>query len=83
MRLGSDVIAWLKADGRGYQTKANWLLRHAMLHYTRESGLSKHEGVRRKRGNRKEARDDVEPEQSAATSLSFNLFAPVSLHCGR
>jgi uncharacterized protein (DUF4415 family) len=34
MRLDSDIIAWLKADGRGYQTKANWLLRHAMLHYT-------------------------------------------------
>jgi uncharacterized protein (DUF4415 family) len=24
MRLDSDVIAWLKADGRGYQTKANF-----------------------------------------------------------
>jgi uncharacterized protein (DUF4415 family) len=35
MRLDSDVIAWLKADGRGYQTEANWLLRHAMLHYTK------------------------------------------------
>jgi uncharacterized protein (DUF4415 family) len=34
MRLDSDVIAWLKADGRGYQTKANGLLRHAMLHFT-------------------------------------------------
>jgi uncharacterized protein (DUF4415 family) len=34
MRLDSDVIAWLKSDGRGYQTKANWLLRHAMLHFT-------------------------------------------------
>jgi uncharacterized protein (DUF4415 family) len=34
MRLDSDVIAWLKAEGRGYQTKANWLLRHAMLHFT-------------------------------------------------
>src|SRR5215470_18432888 len=32
MRLDSDVIAWLKADGRGYQTKANWLLRSAMEH---------------------------------------------------
>ena len=32
MRLDSDVIAWLKADGPGYQTKANWLLRSAMLH---------------------------------------------------
>jgi uncharacterized protein (DUF4415 family) len=34
MRLDSDVIEWLKTDGRGYQTKANWLLRHAMLHFT-------------------------------------------------
>jgi uncharacterized protein (DUF4415 family) len=40
MRLDSDVIAWLKADGRGYQTKANWLLRHAMLHSTRNLKLS-------------------------------------------
>jgi len=32
MRLDSDVIEWLKADGRGYQTKANWLLRQAMTH---------------------------------------------------
>jgi uncharacterized protein (DUF4415 family) len=48
MRLDSDVIAWLKAYGRGYQTKANWLLRHAMLHYTREKGLSKRSGFRRK-----------------------------------
>jgi uncharacterized protein (DUF4415 family) len=31
MRLDSDVIAWLKKGGRGYQTKANWLLRSAML----------------------------------------------------
>src|SRR5580698_1133171 len=35
MRLDSDVIAWLKADGRGYQTKANWLLRQAMTHLTK------------------------------------------------
>ena len=34
IRLDSDVIAWLKTDGRGYQTKANWLLRNAMLHFT-------------------------------------------------
>jgi len=44
MRLDSDVIAWLKADGRGYQTKANWLLRQAMLHLTKERSLSRHEG---------------------------------------
>lgn len=30
MRLDSDVIAWLKSAGPGYQTKANWLLRSAM-----------------------------------------------------
>jgi uncharacterized protein (DUF4415 family) len=41
MRLDSDVIDWLKADGRGYQTKANWLLRHAMLHFTKRNSRSK------------------------------------------
>ena len=41
MRLDSDVIAWLKADGRGYQTKANWLLRHAMLHFGKEGNLAR------------------------------------------
>src|SRR5256886_3773296 len=41
MRLDSDVIAWLKADGRGYQTKANWLLRNAMLHFTKEPSTSR------------------------------------------
>ena len=33
MRLDSDVIEWLKSNGPGYQTKANWLLRSAMLHF--------------------------------------------------
>jgi len=32
IRLDSDVIAWLKSEGRGYQTRANQLLRHAMTH---------------------------------------------------
>jgi uncharacterized DUF497 family protein len=41
MRLDSDVVAWLKADGRGYQTKANWLLRNAMLHFTKEASISR------------------------------------------
>jgi uncharacterized protein (DUF4415 family) len=41
MRLDSDIIDWLKADGRGYQTKANGLLRHAMLHFTKRNGLNK------------------------------------------
>ncbi len=48
MRLDSDVIAWLKADGRGYQTKANWLLRRAMLLSTGEKGLGKRQGFPRK-----------------------------------
>jgi uncharacterized protein (DUF4415 family) len=30
MRLDDDVIEWLTSYGRGYQTKANLLLRHAM-----------------------------------------------------
>jgi uncharacterized protein (DUF4415 family) len=32
MRLDADVIQWLKQDGPGYQTKANALLRKAMMH---------------------------------------------------
>jgi len=43
MRLDSDVLEWLKADGRGYQTKANWLLRSAMLHFAKKKGRAKHE----------------------------------------
>jgi uncharacterized protein (DUF4415 family) len=31
MRLDEDVLDWLKGYGPGYQTKANILLRHAML----------------------------------------------------
>ena len=55
MRLDSDVIAWLKADGRGYQTKANWLLRHAMLNFTGEKSLSK-QGIERRRKARPQRR---------------------------
>jgi uncharacterized protein (DUF4415 family) len=31
LRLDADVIAWLRAQGKGYQTRANGLLREAML----------------------------------------------------
>jgi uncharacterized protein (DUF4415 family) len=31
VRLDADVIAWMKAKGRGYQTKINKILRAAML----------------------------------------------------
>jgi uncharacterized protein (DUF4415 family) len=30
IRLDEDIIDWLKSYGRGYQTKANVLLRYAM-----------------------------------------------------
>ncbi len=30
IRLDADVLAWLKAEGRGYQTRINKLLRVAM-----------------------------------------------------
>ena len=41
MLLDSDIIDSLKADGRGYQTKADFLLRQAMLHFTERNSLSK------------------------------------------
>jgi uncharacterized protein (DUF4415 family) len=31
LRLDADIIAWLRRQGRGYQTRANALLRNAML----------------------------------------------------
>jgi len=31
LRLDADVIAWLKKDGKGYQTRANKMLRERML----------------------------------------------------
>jgi len=51
MRLDVDVLEWLRADGRGYQTKANQLLRHAMLHFSQKklSGHRKNTPVRSKR----------------------------------
>lgn len=31
VRVDSDVLAWLKAQGKGYQTRINAILRKAML----------------------------------------------------
>lgn len=31
VRVDSDVLAWLKAQGKGYQTRINAILRQAML----------------------------------------------------
>jgi len=41
MRLDDDVIDWLKSYGRGYQTKANLLLRHAMESARRTSSKTR------------------------------------------
>jgi hypothetical protein len=41
MRLDTDIVGWLKSYGRGYQTRVNILLRHAMMNSvtrTREKG---------------------------------------------
>jgi len=54
MRLDSDVLEWLKADGRGYQTKANGLLRHAMLHFTGMRSLRGHARLRHRRKTRQQ-----------------------------
>jgi uncharacterized protein (DUF4415 family) len=40
MRLDADVVEWLKTGGPGYQTKANWLLRRAMLNSKKKSSAS-------------------------------------------
>lgn len=31
LRIDADVVAWFKGQGKGYQTRINELLRHAML----------------------------------------------------
>ena len=35
IRVDADVLAWLKSQGKGYQTRINRLLREAMEHPTR------------------------------------------------
>jgi len=57
IRLDVDVIEWLRSDGRGYQTKANGLLRHAMLHFRNRNSAGREDsspengkaGARRRR----------------------------------
>lgn len=49
MRLDQDVLDWLKAYGRGYQTKVNLLLRHAMASAGRNGGSGKAIRGQRKR----------------------------------
>ena len=47
LRLDSDVLAWFKAQGRGYQTRINALLRaymHAHLERAKRAGSSSRKG---------------------------------------
>ena len=36
VRIDTDVLAWIKSKGKGYQTRINSILRHAMLEELRE-----------------------------------------------
>jgi uncharacterized protein (DUF4415 family) len=54
MRLDTDIIEWLKSEGRGYQTKANGLLRHAMLHYKGNKSLGGSISIQRRRRARQQ-----------------------------
>ena len=38
LRLDADVVAWFKADGRGYQTRINQALRKVMLAERKAAG---------------------------------------------
>jgi uncharacterized protein (DUF4415 family) len=40
LRLDADVIAWLRREGKGYQTRANALLREAMLRELQPRGAA-------------------------------------------
>jgi uncharacterized protein (DUF4415 family) len=46
IRLDADVLAWFKAQGKGYQTRMNEILRDAMLKelkiINKNGGLSSH-----------------------------------------
>lgn len=42
VRLDADVLDWLKIGGKGYQTRMNKILRHAMQTYTWEQIMELH-----------------------------------------
>ena len=53
IRLDVDIIEWLKRGGRGYQTKANALLRREMIRsLDRKSPASARKSRRRKASSR-------------------------------
>ena len=79
MRLDSDVIAWLKSDGRGYQTKANRLLRNAMLHFTTGVDQTSHGTARKAVGARRAKRDSRNGNSKRAELASATKQAKICL----
>jgi len=55
MRLDADVLEWLKGYGKGYQTRANLLLRHAMASATGGDGPGSRPAARGKKVRRAHA----------------------------
>jgi len=55
MRLDADVLEWLKGYGKGYQTRANLLLRHAMASSGGKNASGNGPGPRGKRARRAHA----------------------------
>jgi hypothetical protein len=49
IRLDTDVLDWLRANGRGYQTRINRILRAAMESQPRRQGRTSLTKSRRKR----------------------------------
>jgi uncharacterized protein (DUF4415 family) len=70
MRLDADVIEWLKVDGPGYQTKANWLLRHAMIQAKQKNDLVSKKRVARQssRASRQKKGHDLVGSQTPPTN---------------
>ena len=46
IRLDADVLKWLKGYGRGYQTRVNMLLRHAMTSSRQNGPLRRERSAR-------------------------------------
>jgi uncharacterized DUF497 family protein len=55
MRLDADVLQWLKGYGKGYQTRANLLLRHAMASAIGGNGSGSRPATLRKKVRRAHA----------------------------
>jgi uncharacterized protein (DUF4415 family) len=61
LRLDADIIAWLRRQGKGYQTRANALLREAML----EELISKNRKEKKGRAPKNSQQEGVVSTQRA------------------